>query len=244
MLTEVYHFKLTFMKKTFLYFVLVAITGSIIFLSCKKSQLSQSSPATNKFPTARAGSDITVVLPANTVLLDGSSSSDTDGNIREYYWSNISGPTSANISSPTNQSTEIGFLVEGVYEFKLTIVDNKGYAGSDVVKVFVVYPEFENEVIFENLTWVAYRDTNFMDDDLFIESPPIPLSNLSSLFRVFVKTAFSPNWIEAKTIINGQFSSLFTYFAYSAGDPAYIHVSSFPWDGRLEGTIASLKINY
>lgn len=232
------------MKKIFLYIPLAAITGSVIFIACKKSPPPQSSTTTNKFPTARAGGDITVVLPANKVLLDGSSSSDTDGNIREYYWSNISGPASVNISSPTDQSTEVGSLVEGVYDFKLTVVDNGGYASSDGVKISVVYPDLGHEVKFENLIWQTYLDSNNLDADLYINSPLIPGSNLAYLFRVFVRTAFSPNWVEAKTIINGEFSSPFTYFIQRGVDSAYIQVSSFPWDGNLPGTIASLKLNY
>ena len=87
----------------------------------------------------------------------------------------------------------------------------------------MTYPEFENEVIFENITWVAYHDSNLMDDDLYLDSPPISQSNLDSLFRVFVKTAYSADWVEAKTIINGEFSSPFNYFIYKhAGDSAYI----------------------
>lgn len=233
------------MKKIFA-ISLVAITGSVIFLGCKKDDpVTPSSLTTNKPPTAKAGSDVTVTLPANSVLLDGSASNDTDGNISEYYWSNLSGPASVQISNPTNSSTQVESLVEGVYEFKLTVIDNRGYARNDTVKVFVVYPELENEVIFENLTWTLYQNPDDVDGDLYIESPPIPLSNLSSLFRVFVKTAFSSDWGEAKTIINGEFSSPFTYFVYNqAGDSASIHVSSFPWDGRLDGTTAALKIDY
>lgn len=232
------------MKKIFLCLWLLAITNSVIFVACKKDGSVTPSPTINKHPTAKAGSDVTLVLPANAVLLDGSASADTDGTINEYYWSYLSGPVEADISAPTNPSTEVRFVAEGAYEFKLTVIDNGGYASSDTIKVFVTYPEFENEVIFENLTWVAYHDSNLMDDDLYLDSPPISQSNLDSLFRVFVKPAYSADWVEAKTIINGEFSSPFTLFAYRGGDSAYVHVSSFPWDGRLEGTIASLKINY
>jgi hypothetical protein len=233
------------MKKILLRISLFAITSVVIFVACKKDNSITLSPAINKHPTARAGGDLTVLLPANTVLLDGSASSDTDGTVREYYWSDLSGPASVKISNPTNSSTEVGFLTAGVYEFKLTVIDNGGYASNDTIKIFVVYPEFENEVKFENLTWkVSHDPNNPMDDELYVDSPEIPQSNLASLFRVFVQTAFSSDWVEAKTIINGEFSSPFTYFAYRGGDPAYIHVISFPWDGGLEGTTVSLKINY
>src|SRR5262249_21642619 len=123
--------------------------------------------------------------------------------------------------------------------------DNRGYASSDTVKISVAYPDLKHELTFENLSWQSYLDTNSMDGDLYIDSPLVPLSNLDSLFRVFVRTAFSPNWVEAKAIINGEFSSPFTSFVMRGGvDSVYIHVSSFPWDGNLPGTIASLKLNY
>jgi len=69
---------------------LVEITSCVIFLACKKDDpIAPLSPTINKLPTARAGSDVTVTLPANSVLLDGSASGDIDGNIRKYYWSDV-----------------------------------------------------------------------------------------------------------------------------------------------------------
>ena len=97
------------MKKIFLRISLLAITSS--FVACKKDGSITPSPTINKHPTAKAGSDVTLVLPASAVLLDGSASADTDGTINEYYWSYLSGPVEADISTPTN-GTEVRFVAE------------------------------------------------------------------------------------------------------------------------------------
>lgn len=90
----------------------------------------------NKAPIAKAGADITITLPTNTVKLDGTTSSDPDGTISKYAWTKISGPA-ATIASPSGSTTNINNLVEGTYVFNLTVTDNKGLTASDAVTVIV-----------------------------------------------------------------------------------------------------------
>ena len=87
-------------------------------------------------PVAKAGSDITITLPVNTVTLNGSSSSDEDGTIRTYLWTKLSGPA-ATIETASGASTAVNNLVEGTYTFKLRVTDNDGAYGEDVVIVRV-----------------------------------------------------------------------------------------------------------
>lgn len=54
----------------------------LLFLSCKK-ELSCEGCADNKPPIAVAGQDVTIMLPTDSTLLDGSKSSDPDGSISE-----------------------------------------------------------------------------------------------------------------------------------------------------------------
>src|SRR5690606_24836845 len=61
-------------------------------------------PAANEPPTANAGADITITLPAATAHLDGSASADTDGSITAYAWKKVSGPA-ATIIDPDNKAT-------------------------------------------------------------------------------------------------------------------------------------------
>src|SRR5690606_30858500 len=77
-----------------------------------------------------------ITLPINTVQLSGNGS-DVDGTITSYKWTKISGPTSFNIVNSNESETEIKNLVEGIYEFELTVTDNKGASANSTVKVTV-----------------------------------------------------------------------------------------------------------
>ena len=89
----------------------------------------------NKAPVANAGPDITLTLPENSTYIYGSGS-DADGSISKYWWSKISGPAGkmSKITSPAMYAYD---LVEGTYEFELTVTDDKGATGKDRVKLYV-----------------------------------------------------------------------------------------------------------
>ncbi len=94
--------------------------------------------ASNRAPIANAGNDITVVGPA-AVPLTGSSSSDSDGQIVSYAWTQTSGPA-VTIQSPDMADT--GFDIGEVSEaqtliFSLTVTDNEGATATDTVVVIV-----------------------------------------------------------------------------------------------------------
>ncbi|NML19343.1 T9SS type A sorting domain-containing protein [Pseudoflavitalea sp. G-6-1-2] len=94
------------------------------------------SPA-NILPVAKAGADIYLTLPTNTTTLDGSSSYDSDGELKAYEWSYISGPAKYKIVSPTSVKSALTDLEEGTYEFKLRVWDNWYNSTNDTIKVFV-----------------------------------------------------------------------------------------------------------
>jgi hypothetical protein len=93
-------------------------------------------PPTNQPPVADAGTDITITLPTDSVILNGSGSHDTDGTITTYAWSKISGG-SVVIASPSGVSTHVTGLTQGVYQFQLAVTDNNGATRSDSVQVTV-----------------------------------------------------------------------------------------------------------
>ncbi|OQY93813.1 MAG: hypothetical protein B6D37_10140 [Sphingobacteriales bacterium UTBCD1] len=93
-------------------------------------------PAPNQPPTATAGSNQNITLPANSATLNGSGS-DPDGSIASYQWTKISGPSQFTIVSPSQAQTVINGLVQGVYQFELTVTDNLGAKGKDTVTVTV-----------------------------------------------------------------------------------------------------------
>lgn len=89
----------------------------------------------NVAPTVDAGVDKVVILPINSVVLNGVAVD--DGYISSYLWTRVSGSTSSIIVNPTQSTTTINNLVWGTYQFKLTAVDNKGVSSSDLVNVIV-----------------------------------------------------------------------------------------------------------
>ena len=92
--------------------------------------------ASNQPPTANAGNNQTIALPASTVNLEGSGS-DVDGTIASYAWTQVSG-TSATITTPSEQNTSItGLTTTGVRVFRLTVTDDLGATGFNDVTITV-----------------------------------------------------------------------------------------------------------
>lgn len=94
-------------------------------------------PAVNLPPVANAGNDISIMLPLNQTTLVGAASTDADGTITSYKWTKVSGPSSYNIVNSTGVNTLVTDLVQGRYEFKLQVTDNKGATANDIVVVLV-----------------------------------------------------------------------------------------------------------
>ncbi len=91
----------------------------------------------NQPPIAKVGAKQTITLPTSSVSLDGSKSTDPDGSIASYSWSQSSGPAGASIASATSATTNVTGLSAGTYIFKLTVTDNKGATGSALDTIVV-----------------------------------------------------------------------------------------------------------
>ncbi|MCA6078779.1 PKD domain-containing protein [Fulvivirga sedimenti] len=92
--------------------------------------------AANQSPVANAGPDQNINLPTSGINTNGSGS-DPDGTIAGYLWSQVSGPSSANIVNPSAAVTTINNLIQGTYRFRLTVTDNDGATGTDDMIVTV-----------------------------------------------------------------------------------------------------------
>ncbi|MGN6298386.1 MAG: PKD domain-containing protein, partial [Ginsengibacter sp.] len=92
--------------------------------------------AANIAPTANAGSDKAITLPTNSVALSGNGV-DSDGTIASYNWVKLSGPSNFSLNNSSSAFATATNLVQGAYEFELTVTDNKGAIAKDVVKVVV-----------------------------------------------------------------------------------------------------------
>ncbi len=83
-------------------------------------------------PIANAGIDLTIKLPVNTVSLNGSGSSDPDGDVLTYSWTQIAGPNVADIASASSAITDVSDLIEGIYVIQLTVNDGSLTDSDDV----------------------------------------------------------------------------------------------------------------
>jgi hypothetical protein len=90
----------------------------------------------NQSPMANTGANLEITLPTDSVRLSGKGS-DMDGTIASYKWKKVSGPTQFNIVSSTNAQTVVNGLVQGVYQFELTVTDNSNGSGKDTIQVTV-----------------------------------------------------------------------------------------------------------
>ncbi len=101
----------------------------------------------NQSPTADAGPDQTVAA-GKTVTLNGSNSSDPDGTIVSYRWTQTAGPivtlSSTTAARPTFTSPNVG-TGGAALTFRLTVTDNMGATASDTCLV--------------NTTWVNQPPT-------------------------------------------------------------------------------------
>jgi hypothetical protein len=94
--------------------------------------------AKNRPPVANAGADTTIILPANSAVLNGSGSTDPGNNINAYQWTKISGPDAFNIADANVVQTQVTNLVAGVYKFELKVTDASGLYAKDTVQVTIV----------------------------------------------------------------------------------------------------------
>ena len=86
-------------------------------------------------PLTGAGTDQTLVLPTNNVILNGTGS-DPDGGTVSFLWTKVSGPN-ATLSGATTASLTVSNLLEGNYVFRLTVTDDENDTAFDEVGVTV-----------------------------------------------------------------------------------------------------------
>lgn len=91
----------------------------------------------NKPPVAIAKPDTIIILPCDSVLLNGEASYDPDGTISNYHWRNLSGPANFNIATAALKKTMVRSLVTGSYQFELAVTDNGGLVSRDTITITV-----------------------------------------------------------------------------------------------------------
>ena len=94
-------------------------------------------PTGNQPPTARTENDITITLPVNTAQLHGNTSSDPDGVISTYQWTQVSGPSASVITNGATSVATVSDLTTGIYTFELKVTDDDGATSTKTIKVTV-----------------------------------------------------------------------------------------------------------
>lgn len=101
----------------------------------------KAAPATGNQPiVTNAGADMTITLPVNRAILDGSATADPDGETKAYQWRKISGPAAGTITDAKSMLALASSLVEGTYKFELMAWGDNWVPRADTVVVTVKAP--------------------------------------------------------------------------------------------------------
>jgi hypothetical protein len=118
-------------------FLFSSLFIAVIFSACQKETGVLLNPNSNlKPPVVNAGASQIIQLPAATFTLTGSATS-TNGSIKAYLWSMVSGPNVPSISSPGSRITTVTGFMSGIYIFQLMATDSAGLTGVDTTSVLV-----------------------------------------------------------------------------------------------------------
>lgn len=95
---------------------------------------------TNAAPVADAGSDLSNVIPGSEVTLDGSASSDADGDAITYSWTQVSGPAVTIVGANTATPSFTAPAESGGAPVVLQLIVNDGFVSSepDTVRIAVI----------------------------------------------------------------------------------------------------------
>lgn len=154
--------------------------------------------------------DINLMLPQDWVTLNypflGSSA-----NVIGMFWEKINGPVNYNFAYSNSEYTTISDLIEGNYQFELTVNYLNGSVTKDTINVNVhdvsVIPEDAGELIIENVQWTFPWYATLEVPNVYSKITP------ESLFRIFVKRDGSTNWEDVPgNVISGSQNSLYDYF--------------------------------
>lgn len=130
------------MKKS-LRLVGVVISAGLSLSACNSNSGNNGSSdpvsAANSPPVAHAGGDVQILVE-HSVRLDGSLSSDPDGDILNHHWSIVSQPEGSSASLSDERSVEPEFIPDqvGTYQFELEV--NDGQVSSSGASLQAVAP--------------------------------------------------------------------------------------------------------
>lgn len=154
------------------------------------------SPGPNQAPVANAGPD-QKGADGEAFQLDGSASTDPDGDPKTYAWSFVSKPTGsvATLDDATAEKPTFTADVIGDYKLQLEVRDDKGLISTDDVTVSVTGPALA-------VVSTGFVDANGIIQNAFVgasggedQSPPLTISNVptgTTLFAIVMDDEIAP----------------------------------------------------
>lgn len=175
--------------------------------SCEKEKpTTRVTSVINKAPVANAGRDTTLILPADTIQLNGAASYDSDGRIIDFNWRQISG-ANTDIYNMRSAETIAYWLIPGTYQFELEVRDDKWSTHKDTITVTVLPPPtLTSPYIVENLSWITPFYTNLAVSNIYNYVPH------NKSLKVFIQRDSNSGWIEVKHISANVNDEPYDYF--------------------------------
>lgn len=114
------------------------VAATLAFGCAAAPEDSDDEPPLNRPPIAHAGDDRTV-LTMSRVVLDGSASTDPDGDALTYQWRIVTVPTAsaASLEGPTTMAPSLVVDTPGTYEVSLVVHDGVAPSAADVMRIAV-----------------------------------------------------------------------------------------------------------
>jgi len=244
-----------------LFQLLAGLLCLIVFSSCKKElscenclPINPTTPNTahNTPPIANAGADQIIYLPTNSVVVDGSNSTDADNNIIRYRWTKVAGPSAFSISNAAAAQTKIQNLVLGTYQFELQVTDAGSLFSKDTVSITVIDNTLSGqEFLFDDLVWELGDFYGMGLDDVYIGTPARPALfmnaaplayNLSLPADVYLQFDTASNWLQVKSAAQYNPGIPVQYLYDIVSPRLYIHVYALNY--QLVGRKASIRVKF
>jgi hypothetical protein len=182
--------------------------------------------ATAATPTANAGSDQSITLPANTASLNGSGNV-VGGSISSYNWMQVSGPSSANIADPNSASSSVTGLAQGVYVFQLKVIDNNNNSNTASVQITVsglnaLLPSVNLSNPVNGMNYSYYEASNYNAVPDFTTVTPVKTGTINS-YDILVANRPTQFAINYTGYINVPTDGQYTFYT-SSDDGSILYI--------------------
>lgn len=95
------------------------------------------------------------------------------------------------MENPNSLKTKLSKLEKGIYDFELTITNNKGSIGKDIVRVTAgEMSENNDEIILKDMAWVCPMECHVEIENIYSRLPAGYVS------RIYIQRDNSANWEE------------------------------------------------